>query len=96
MEFKNLFDKFSTGGKLLLPDQDIISGLYGEKIMPLDPVKYNMTEKLYAQYVLHGKMTGVDDVRRESGRNKPWKENYMGALDVFYTEAKAALDGKIK
>ena len=35
-------------GKLLLPDQDIISGLYGEKIMPLDPVKYNMTEKLYA------------------------------------------------
>lgn len=89
-------------GKLFLPDQDIISGLYGEKIMPLDPVKYNMTEKLYAQYLLHGKMTEVDDVRRESviihfcGRNKPWKENYMGALDVFYNEAKAALDEKIK
>lgn len=70
--------------------------------MQLDPVKYNMTEKLYAQYVLHGKMTSVDDVRRESaiihfcGRNKPWRENYMGALDVFYTEAKAALDEKIK
>ena len=47
-------------------------------------------------------MTSVDDVRRESaiihfcGRNKPWRENYMGALDVFYTEAKEALDEKIK
>ena len=47
-------------------------------------------------------MPGFDDERRESAiihfsfRNKPWKENYLGALDVFYTEAKAALDGKIK
>ncbi len=33
---------------LLLPDQDILSGLYASRILPLDPYRYNMTEKLFA------------------------------------------------
>lgn len=31
-------------GRLMLPDQDIISALYGQRILPLDPIRYNMTE----------------------------------------------------
>ena len=31
--------------KLLLPDQDVISGLYEGNILPLGPFVYNMTEK---------------------------------------------------
>ena len=32
--------------KLMLPDQDVISGLYAHKILPLDSYVYNLTEKL--------------------------------------------------
>ena len=33
---------------LLLPDQDILSGLYASVFFLLDPYRYNMTEKLFA------------------------------------------------
>ena len=80
-------------GRLMLPDQDIISALYGQRILPLDPIRYNMTEKLFALHRHNGDGMTLEDVRRESavihycGRNKPWKPGYMGELDVFYNEA---------
>jgi len=76
---------------LVLPDQDIISGLYRSRIYALDAFCYNMTERLYQTYAPFEK--GLDWVRKNSviihycGRNKPWKENYIGQLDVFYKEA---------
>lgn len=78
---------------LLLPDQDVISGLYGSKIYPLDPFRYNMTERLYARHAPFEKELDVGWVRQNAviihycGRNKPWKENYVGQLGVFYQEA---------
>lgn len=80
--------------RLLLPDQDIISGLYGDKIIELNTFRYNMTELLYHA---HGRFD-LDWVRKHCvvihycGRNKPWKENYIGTLDVFYHEAAARLE----
>ena len=77
---------------LVLPDQDIISSLYGSKIFALDPFRYNMTERLYMLHAPFEKDLDLDWVRRHSviihycGRNKPWKENYFGQLDVFYKE----------
>lgn len=77
---------------LILPDQDIISSLYGGKIIPLDTYKYNMTER---KFRIHSKTEGGLDlewVRNNSviihfcGRNKPWKNNYFGKLNVFYEE----------
>ena len=77
---------------LILPDQDIISSLYGSKIIPLDTYKYNMTER---KYRIHSKKEGglnIEWVRNNSviihfcGRNKPWKNNYFGKLNVFYEE----------
>lgn len=78
---------------LLLPDQDVISALYGDKILRLNPYFYNMTERL----LLTARLTAlseldVDWVRTNSrilhycGRNKPWKETYLGRLDCFYQE----------
>lgn len=97
-DIDNVFDYIdSHRGKLLLPDQDIISGLYGDRIIPLDPYRYNMTERLY---MLHRQSAGHMDlecVRRTAavihycGRNKPWRQNYIGRLDVFYRETVAAL-----
>ena len=81
-------------GKLFLPDQDIISALYGDKIMPLDPFIYNMTERLFSAYRKSiGEKIDIEFVRNNSviihycGRNKPWKNVYFGKLNIFYDEA---------
>lgn len=77
---------------LMLPDQDIISSLYGSKILALDTFRYNMTENLYMAHSPFEKGLNLDWVRKNSviihycGRNKPWKNNYIGQLDVFYNE----------
>ncbi len=85
---------------LLLPDQDIISGLYGSKIYPLDPFRYNMTERLLALHAPFERGLNVEWVRKNSviihycGRLKPWKSGYIGPLRVFYDEAEALLNSK--
>ena len=82
---------------LVFPDQDIISSLYGSKIYTLDPFRYNMTEWLYRVHSPFEKSLDLNWVRKHSiiihycGRNKPWKENYIGDLDVFYKEAVAKM-----
>jgi len=77
---------------LILPDQDIISGLYGNRILELDTFRYNMTETLYQLHTPLDRELNLDWVRRHSviihycGRNKPWKDAYIGQLDIFYKE----------
>lgn len=83
---------------LMLPDQDIISSLYGTKILALDPFRYNMTEVLYKQHAPFEKSLNLDWIRSNSvvihycGRNKPWKNNYFGNLDVFYRETVSRME----
>lgn len=78
---------------LILPDQDVISGLYGTKIYPLDAFRYNMTERLFALHAPFEKELDLEWVRENSviihycGRGKPWKSSYIGLLNVFYDEA---------
>ena len=85
---------------LMLPVQDIISSLYGSRIYALDPFRYNMTERLYMIHSPFEKSFDLDWVRKHSiiihycGRNKPWKENYIGDLDVFYKEAAAIMEAQ--
>ena len=80
---------------LLLPDQDVLSGLYGPRILPLDPLRYNMTERLAALRGLE-----PDWVRQNSvlihycGRNKPWKKHYAGRLGFFYQDALARMEAE--
>lgn len=83
---------------LILPDQDIISSLYGDRIYTLNAFRYNMTEALYQRHAPFEQDFNLDWVRKHSliihycGRNKPWKEPYLGKLDVFYQEAKANME----
>ena len=75
--------------KLMLPDQDVISGLYANKILPLDPYVYNMTEKLLNQtyFLPHISEKWIEDnsvIIHYCGKNKPWKSNYKGTLNKFY------------
>ena len=54
-----------------------------------------MTERLYQLHAPFEKDMTLDWVRKNAviihycGRNKPWKENYKGILDVFYRETVA-------
>ena len=93
-DFKEVFDFIEKRRNVLvLPDQDIISGLYGNKILALDTFRYNMTEALYQLHAPLERELNMDWIRKNAviihycGRNKPWKEPYIGQLDVFYREA---------
>jgi lipopolysaccharide biosynthesis glycosyltransferase len=85
---------------MILPDQDIISSLYGSRIYALDTFRYNMTEILYKKHSMFEKTLTLDWVRKHSviihycGRNKPWKENYIGVLNVFYNETVLQMNQK--
>ncbi len=86
---------------LILPDQDIISSLYGSKIYALDTFRYNMTERLYKTHAPFERGFDLDWVKNNSviihycGRNKPWKDGYSGQLDIFYKETVADMNKSI-
>lgn len=84
-------DKYHN--RLLLPDQDVISTLYGDKILLIDALRYNMTERTYsARLKKKNEKLSLEEIRKNSciihycGRNKPWKSHYRGKLNVFYQE----------
>ena len=79
---------------LILPDQDILTALYGDKIKLVDSLRYNLSDRVLNFYNgSHPKeKRDVNWVRRNTaiihycGRNKPWNEGYTGTLGVFYQE----------
>jgi lipopolysaccharide biosynthesis glycosyltransferase len=81
---------------LLLPDQDVLSALYGKKTLLVDSLLYNLTEKYVRAYnfrLLPGAFKiNLDWIRSNTviihycGKNKPWKTNYLGNLNGFYDE----------
>ena len=79
---------------LILPDQDILTALYGDKVKLADTMRFNLSDRILAFYNAdrsHDKVD-VDWVRRNSvvihycGKNKPWNPDYTGSLGVFYRE----------
>lgn len=86
--------KFANEKKrsLFLPDQDILTALYGGHVKILDSLRYNLSDRVLT---FHNASTpeakvDLDWIRRNSviihycGKNKPWSDNYHGILDVFY------------
>ena len=78
---------------LMLPDQDVISTLYGHKIKIEDGYVYNLNErKIRGWNRRHGKKgkIGPEWVEKHAkilhyiGRNKPWNETYRGILKPYY------------
>lgn len=79
--------------KLVLPDQDVLNGLYWDKIKPVDCYRYNYDARYYDMIQLFP--NPKHDLRwiRENtvfihycGKDKPWKENYKGELGLFYKQ----------
>ncbi len=79
---------------LFLPDQDILTALYGDKIQLIDSFKYNMCENLllFNNVSPANKKIDINWIRDNTviihycGRSKPWNEHYIGVLNVFYKD----------
>lgn len=82
-----------------LPDQDILTALYGSKTKIVDTMKYNLSDRML---VVHNsdpnkKKLDLKWVREHAviihyyGKQKPWKTPYRGCLDVFYQELKSEM-----
>ena len=89
--FNEVFEYICKNKNLLfLPDQDIISAIYSDKIITINPYIYNMTERMLISPKSLKNSIDFIWVKENSaiihycGRNKPWKENYSGVLDSFY------------
>lgn len=82
--------------KLVLFDQDVLTALYGDKTKIVEYTKYNLSERMMNFYNLRNPKDRIDLawVRKNAaiihycGRMKPWKDKYIGCLDVFYKEVK--------
>lgn len=88
--------------KLYLFDQDILNGLYSERIVAINPLLYNLDEKylkLHNMYVKSiKKKADLDWVKNNTviihfcGRKKPWKKGYKGKFGrLFYDEVAGKL-----
>ena len=92
---KEVFDYVKKYGKhFILPDQDIISALYGDKINLLDTLKYNISDRIIKMNNLNPKNEYIDInwvwensvIIHYYGENKPWKDDYSGILGRFYDD----------
>ncbi len=79
---------------LILPDQDILTALYGHRVKVVDALKYNLSDRDidYHNADPTNQKIDLEWVRKNTvivhyyGRNKPWKEYYIGILGVLYEE----------
>ena len=76
---------------LLLPDQDILNAMYGDKVLPLKDSIYNYDARNYSSYLLRSK--GEEDlewvmentvVLHFCGRDKPRKKNHRTKFTALY------------
>ena len=89
---KEVFDFAKEHKKeLLLPDQDILNALYGERIFPVDDAVWNYDARNYSRYLLRS--SGKTDMNwiisntailHFCGRAKPWKPGYPYRFGILY------------
>ncbi|MFY1066879.1 glycosyltransferase family 8 protein [Enterococcus sp. AD013-P3] len=77
--------------QLFLPDQDVLNGLYGERILPLPDQLYNfdVRKKMVYETISRGQWD-LDWVVAHTvllhfcGRDKPWQSDYSGRFGALY------------
>ena len=79
------------GKEMVLPDQDILNALYGERILPLEDAVWNYDARNYNTYRLaSGGRCDLNWVLHNTailhfcGRAKPWKPGYFYRFGVLY------------
>lgn len=76
---------------LILPDQDVLNGLYNTRILPLDESFWNYDVRKYESYRLASQgRRDMDWVMEHTailhfcGKNKPWNPKYRGRFSSLY------------
>lgn len=77
--------------ELILPDQDVLNGLYWDKIKPLDEYLYNYDARRYRSYLISSKgRVNIDYIIHNTvilhfcGKHKPWHRNYPYRFGILY------------
>lgn len=77
--------------ELILPDQDILNILYGNKILEINDFIWNYDARNYSNYLLRsGGVSDADWVMRNTailhfcGKTKPWKDIYRHRFGLLY------------
>lgn len=89
---KEIFDYTQAHrNELILPDQDILNGLYSKEIKPLDDSIYNYDPKRYETYrMVSGGEKDIDWVMKNTvilhfcGKNKPWIKPHRSRFGILY------------
>ncbi|WP_067726952.1 glycosyltransferase family 8 protein [Oceanobacillus damuensis] len=98
---KEIFDFVEVNKKkLILPDQDILNGLYSKHILNIDERLYNYDARFYHYYKLTSK-NKVDmnyvikntSIIHFCGKKKPWHKNYSGNFHSLYKHYEKAAIG---
>lgn len=79
------------GRELLLPDQDILNAMYGDRTLEIDDSIWNYDARNYNNYLLRS--AGICDmdwvmqntaVLHFCGRSKPWQKGYIHRFGILY------------
>jgi len=77
--------------RLMLPNQDILNGLYSDKILELDELLYNYDVRKSRWYLLATNGESDDDwvaghtvILHFCGKHKPWSKGYSGRFRFLY------------
>lgn len=89
--------------KLLLPDQDILNGLYGSQILPLDESLFNYDVRRYESYrMLAAGEKDMDWVMKNTvilhfcGKAKPWNKDFRGRFGILFKHYAALADRTLR
>ena len=76
---------------LILPDQDVLNALYGERILPVEDARWNYDARYYSGYLLRSAGEyDLDWVMQNTsilhfcGKEKPWKPKYIHRFGILY------------
>lgn len=79
------------GKELLLPDQDILNCLYGNRILELDDAVWNYDARNYNNYLIRSSGTCTMDwvmsttsILHFCGKSKPWHSGYIHRFGILY------------
>jgi len=81
--------------KLILYDQDILNGMYSDRTLAVDPLRYNLDDRYFKLYNLfqteqkdridYGWVKDNTVILHFCGKEKPWNPDYDGKLgELFY------------
>ena len=79
------------GRELVLPDQDVLNALYGERTLELDDAVWNYDARNFNTYLLRSGgdcdldwVLGHTAILHFCGKTKPWQPGYLHRFGVLY------------